>query len=202
MGLDQYLNKMPRYKNTTANDVSLISSFFDWLREKEKGDEYANCTFRQWSGCDIEKLPDKETINFYEQHYQKDDKYKFIDIWSCMEEVAYWRKANAIHRWFVNHVQDGTDDCCYHNEVTKEILEELLDTCEEVINLCTYIDEDNIIVPYQARELLETQGGFFFGTIEYDNWYYESIKDTIDQITKILETTDFEKEMIYYVSSW
>src|SRR6187549_2040929 len=27
------------------------------------------------------------------------------------EQVAYWRKANAIHRWFVEKVQGGKDDC-------------------------------------------------------------------------------------------
>lgn len=37
-----------------------------------------------------------------------------------------------IHQWFVDHVQDGIDDCHYHNECTKEILEELLYTCEKV----------------------------------------------------------------------
>ena len=27
------------------------------------------------------------------------------------EEAGYWRKANAIHRWFVENVQKGEDDC-------------------------------------------------------------------------------------------
>ena len=27
------------------------------------------------------------------------------------EEVGYWRKANAIHKWFVDNVQKGEDDC-------------------------------------------------------------------------------------------
>ena len=27
------------------------------------------------------------------------------------EEVGYWRKANAIHGWFVRNVQNGKDDC-------------------------------------------------------------------------------------------
>ena len=29
-------------------------------------------------------------------------------------EVGYWRKANAIHKWFVDHVQNGQDDCGQH----------------------------------------------------------------------------------------
>ncbi len=27
------------------------------------------------------------------------------------EEVAQWRKANSIHKWFVDNVQNGKDDC-------------------------------------------------------------------------------------------
>ena len=26
-------------------------------------------------------------------------------------QIASWRKANAIHKWFVDNVQDGVDDC-------------------------------------------------------------------------------------------
>ena len=60
-----------------------------------------------------------------------------IDSEELYEDVGYWRKANQIHNWFVNHVQDGIDDCDYHHEVTKELLEELLDTCETVYNSCS-----------------------------------------------------------------
>lgn len=27
-----------------------------------------------------------------------------------LEEVAYWRKHNAIHNWMVNNVQEGVDN--------------------------------------------------------------------------------------------
>ncbi len=138
------------------------------------------------------------------------------------EEVGYWRKANMIHDWMVEHVQDGFDDCCYHNEVTKEILEELLDTCTKVYESCTMIlgpvkngqmHKDGewvdciepgkvVIDPTVAKELLPTTSGFFFGSTEYDEYYVEHIANTIDIITQVLETTDFDKEMIYYVSSW
>jgi hypothetical protein len=53
-----------------------------------------------------------------------------------------------------------------------------------------------------ARELLPTQCGFFFGSTDYDEYYIEDVKYTIDIITKALETTDFKTQMIYYVSSW
>lgn len=52
---------------------------------------------------------------------------------SLFEEVGYWRKANAIHKWFVENVQNGEDDCGRY-EVSKEQLEELLDVCKEVLD--------------------------------------------------------------------
>ena len=56
--------------------------------------------------------------------------------------------------------------------------------------------------PSVAMELLPTTSGFFFGGTDYDEYYVNDIKETIDIVTKVLETTDFEKEMVYYVSSW
>ena len=44
MGLDSYLKKMPRYKDTTAHEVSVIESYLGWIKEKESGSKYANCT--------------------------------------------------------------------------------------------------------------------------------------------------------------
>ena len=53
-----------------------------------------------------------------------------------------------------------------------------------------------------AERLLPTQGGFFFGSTDYDEYYIEDLKRTIEIIDNVLATTDFKKEMIYYVSSW
>ena len=32
MGLDMYLNKMPRYKNATARDVAAVENYLDWMK--------------------------------------------------------------------------------------------------------------------------------------------------------------------------
>ena len=224
MGLDMYLNRMPRYRGATARDISAVESYIDWIDAKEKGSEHANCTFKQWCGYD--KVPAESYIEFYSQFYTKkysdwdtEHKYGYDRI---MDQVGYWRKANEIHDWFVNNVQDGIDDCDYHHEVTKEILEELLDICQTVLDSCELVEaqvengmtykngemvpimEDGYIVkdPSVAMEMLPTQSGFFFGGTDYNQWYVDDIKHTIDIITKVLETTDFDKEMIYYVSSW
>src|SRR5690348_5138351 len=49
-----------------------------------------------------------------------------------IEQVAYWRKANEIHHWFVQNVQDGIDDCKRYY-VSTDKLSQLLGTVREVL---------------------------------------------------------------------
>ena len=179
-----YLDKMPRYKDATARDVYAVESYLDWQQAKKNGSSYADCTFYEW--CHMEE-PKQEYIDFYSKYYECTE-YGFYRI---AKKVAYWRKQNAIHQFFVDLVQDGEDDCRYHSEVTEEVLRELLSLCHRVL-----------LNKKLASVLLSTQGGFFFGDTTYDEWYFQGIRDTIDQIYQILNTTDFEKEMVYYISSW
>ena len=227
MGLDMYLNRMPRYGNTTVKEVDMLEDYFDWKNKKKDPESRAkNCTLKEWCGIEYKDVPNGNIRKFYEPFftvkYSDWDIEKKFGYGRIMDQVAYWRKANAIHEWFVNHVQDGEDDCDYHDEVTKEILEELLDTCEEVLNASELVsgqivngyryengkeipcmeDGEYIKDPSVAKELLPTTSGFCFGGTDYDQWYYEDIQYTANKIREILETTDFEKEMIYYVSSW
>src|SRR5262249_17916981 len=55
-------------------------------------------------------------------------------IKEIIEEVAYWRKANAIHAWFVKHVQSGEDDCGTYY-VGREQLEQLKAECDKVLKV-------------------------------------------------------------------
>ena len=106
--------------------------------------------------------------------------------------ITSWRKANAIHKWFVNNVQDGVDDCGQY-KVTKEQLIELRNVCDDVLT-------NN----HLAEHLLPTQGGFFFGSVEYDDGYYYDLRETKSTIDYILEYKSyvFEDDGLYYCSSW
>lgn len=99
--------------------------------------------------------------------------------------VAYWRKANAIHQWFVNNVQGGKDECQESGVIGSKLLE-LKSLCEAVI-------ED----PTKAKELLPTTSGFFFGSTDYDGWYMEDLKETISQLNNIDPSTYYT-----YQASW
>ena len=209
MGLDSYLYRMPRYKGATVYDVHVIEEYLNWQRTKAEGNEYADCnTLKEWCDIDDSELPSQEVIDYYKQFYTKcysdwDTEHKY-GWYSIMKQVGYWRKANEIHNWFVENVQDGEDDCDYHNECTREILEDLLHTCKTVLDSCatTYRDGQVVIDSSVAEELLPRCRGFFFGGDGYDEYYVSDIVDTIKILEDVLATTDFETQMVFYISSW
>ena len=110
--------------------------------------------------------------------------------------VMYWRKANAIHRWFVANVQNGEDKCEKHF-VSREDLRALLSLCDQVL-----AERD----PELADELLPTESGFFFGGTEYDDWYWEGIQETADGLRRIdawiASDAGSSNWDFYYRSSW
>lgn len=108
-------------------------------------------------------------------------------VTTVVEEIGYWRKANQIHKWFVDNVQKGVDNCGeYFTPISS--LEKLLELCEKV-------KADNTL----AETLLPTASGFFFGGEEYDEWYFKDIDHTIEVLTEALSDKDAS---YYYSSSW
>jgi hypothetical protein len=153
-------------------------------------DMYLNAKRFLWT---IEGNPDVEIANkvmalFPELKPNKKWGLEQSPVSRIIIEAFYWRKANAIHKWFVDNVQGGEDDCGNY-EVAREQLSELLDTVKKVL--------DNHKL---ATELLPSQGGFFFGGTDYDEWYYKDLEMTkvgIEEALKLPEDWDFE-----YHSSW
>ena len=103
-------------------------------------------------------------------------------------EVGYWRKANAVHDWFVTNVQGGNDNCTPYY-VDREQLQELRDLCQEVL----YNRE-------LARELLPPAEGFFFGGTDIDEGYFSDLELTIQNIDNALSLPN--NWQIEYQSSW
>lgn len=105
--------------------------------------------------------------------------------------IMSWRKANAIHEWFVQNVQHGEDDCKEYY-CSNERLKELVDKCK-----ATIANRD------QAKELLPTTEGFFFGSTDYDQFYFEDLEGTIQELEPLLADSEFLKNWeFYYSSSW
>ena len=126
--------------------------------------------------------------------FAKQNKLTAGKIQEITEEVAYWRKANQIHNWFVTNVQGGQDNCqeCW---VSKQQLETLVKTCKETIEA---LDNKDYSL---AKALLPPVSGFFFGDNDVNGeWYRQDIESTIKQIEDVLKrNTDCD---FYYTSSW
>ena len=111
-------------------------------------------------------------------------------------QVGYWRKANHIHKWFVDTCANGVDDCTRVYVTIAQV--------EKLLELCKQVQADHTLAP----DLLPTQKGFFFGPIDYGNDYFEDIDNTIKIIEPVLEfmkhkwdEQDYTWE-VYYEASW
>lgn len=119
------------------------------------------------------------------KNWLKDEDGKKITV---KTSEIYWRKANAIHYWFVDNVQDGEDNCLPHCCEIDSLIE-LRNVCKEVLN-------DNS----KAEELLPVYEGFFFGSYDYDEWYFEDIKKTYNELNRIIKEDKYD--YFEYYSSW
>ena len=145
-----------------------------------------------------------------------------LDMWledKSGNELKYWRKANAIHSYFINNCADNIDDC-NSITVTRKDLEELVNKCKLVLEGSELIDspvesgktlKDGKWMPIiadgktikdiaAAEDTLPSQGGFFFGSTQYDQWYYDSIESTKDFLEDYLENNPSEEEFKYQAS--
>jgi len=107
--------------------------------------------------------------------------------------VAYWRKANAIHSWFVRECADGVDEC-QPIPVSREKLTELLDIAKKAAK---DYDEGR---KGESASVLAPTGGFFFGSTEVDEWFRADLKLTIDQIDKALANAGSYVDFTYQAS--
>jgi hypothetical protein len=106
------------------------------------------------------------------------------------DEVAYWRKANAIHGWIIKHT-NSVDDCTPIS-LTKEDLIKLRDTCKMVLTM------NNAEL---AMEWLPPSTGFFFGNNQINEWYWSDIQDTVDKLNEALAHS-VDDAMFEYQASW
>lgn len=110
------------------------------------------------------------------------------DYKSIFKQVAYWRKFNALHQWFVTHVQLGIDNCGLY-ELDQDVLRSCHDTLEEAF----YKKNHYILPPTQ---------GFFWGSTEIDDYYWNNVEEAIQTISSLIDNTDWATERLFYQSSW
>jgi len=121
-----------------------------------------------------------------------DKKEGYISAYAKVQ-IGYWRKANAIHKYFVDNCADGKDDC-QEVDISRETLVALKDICGQLVQ-----SKD----VEKAKELLPPQSGFFFGTTEIDEWYFSDVEFTYNLLNKILEKIpegNYDYDFIYRAS--
>ena len=215
MGLDMFIYKTKRINSFSAVDYYYADKAFEYYYEKEcakSNKEKFTSTLTDWN---IPETMTKEKINPLQNTFSK---YSTI-----FKTVASWSKANQIHNWFVENLQNGIDDCSYYF-ITEGDLLDLKEICKKVLALNPYeLDKDSYLLYYSAdalidnkiitkehyakletelKEILPTKGGFFYGPIDYALSYFQNVKDTLEFVTEILDNTDFDKEVYLYHSSW
>lgn len=104
-------------------------------------------------------------------------------------DCAYFRKANFIYAYFA-HLIDSNTECCI---VNKDEIESLFDACGLVLERQ---NEEGF-----AKSVLPTCPGFFFGSTDYDEWYYKKVESCYEQMKIILDEWD-NRDVIVIWFSW
>ena len=224
MGLDMYLDKWPKL-GMRPKLMSAIESLWEL---EERGKAYS---LKDWCGVDESELPVKEVIElckkFRHESYPAWDVEKKYPSFGMHDQVGYWRKANAIHRWIEdNVVNDGEhlhelQNCEYYH-ITEDDIKRLRDACKTVLDNTKLVEgkvkngevyengkwkpvwEVGLVVDDVdiCEELLPTKEGFFFGGVQYNEWYIADVRHTFELCNQVLEETDFSQYELTYLASW
>lgn len=133
------------------------------------------------------------------------------------ENIMYWRKANQIHGWFTSNTQELTEEVSYR--VTLDDLKNLLDTCKQVLDVLTkskmktiqirsgwsggeemFCDIQVYDCEEQIQDLLPPTEGFFYGSYDINEYYKETIEETIEFLEKELPNCEEDVEFEYFAS--
>lgn len=105
--------------------------------------------------------------------------------------VGYFRKVNFLVKYFSDLGFDVENQTPFY--ITKEQVLELRDRCQLVL-------EDHSL----AEKLLPTMSGFFFGGTDYDEYYFEDVRQVLhyceSTLLPMFDELD-DRESIYF-STW
>ncbi|TCP23428.1 hypothetical protein EV207_13227 [Scopulibacillus darangshiensis] len=164
MGLDMYLYSFPKLEGVDFWESMKVDTY-RWQLEKKDNILYQ-----------------KVAKHLEESGMSWDDVQR--------QDVAYWRKANQIHNWFVENLQDSVDNCSISEVKRSHII--LLN------NYCRMILESSA----KAEDVLPTTPGFYFGSTTYDSFYYSEIYETHTLLAFLIQNFSFDKNYLFYQSSW
>lgn len=103
--------------------------------------------------------------------------------------VHTWLKANQIREWFVTRFNQEPDEQL-KIALTDDDIDALIGDIEQVL-------ADKELTP----SVLPTSSGFFFGSTEYDTYYFDELKDTLQYLKNDFEY-DPDNEQLFYTEWW
>ena len=144
-------------------------------------------------------LPEEER----NERYRKED-YPTKDF--DPEEIGYFRKVNFLMEFF------HYDGNCEFKEMPKDKLEELRHACFEIARMkpvryeitkydCGGTDKVKVYSDADKKrcaELLPTQDGFFFGSTDYDEWYFHDVKEVLSWVDGVLDNLNDDEVVLMY----
>ena len=155
------------YKNSSSNDYR--QTYKQIILKLAKSNTY----YKKWE-FKLEKLgydPYTKTFKEIKTPDEVENVFNFDLAHYFVQESAYFRKVNFLYKYYSEIMKD--ESCI----VSKQDIEELIKTCENVLSHIGNVD--------YAIENLPTTGGFFFGSTEYNNYYWEDVNDCLNQMKKL-----------------
>ena len=215
MALIMHFIRVPRYKDDIKKkyetlpfkDLQIINEYFDWKRLRALGQ--TNCdSLKDWCGVLEDDMPHKYVVNYYADFYNYRKVYNdydgsIVETYSIFEDLARFVKANQIFNWLIKNVTDGKIDKDYH-EISEDNMKKFYKALKKIRRHATLDGDGYHVNEEDAKENVPVMDDppVFWGVKEYNELYAEQVVKAYELVNKILCTTDFEKESIYFVASW
>ena len=132
-------------------------------------------------------------LDMYLQRVYKPTQQQFADAYDDkLTGVLYWRKVNSLHAYFVRTgtLEAGGEQDVGYYVLNRNDLYHLVDLMDQILNNHSL-----------AETLLPTQAGFFFGSTDYDDWYFKDLEDAKALVVAELEVAP-DQDVWFYYASW
>lgn len=132
------------------------------------------------------------------------DSFKDIEKEKYIQEF-YYRKVNWLLGFMRKNLlglieaKDFDSTNLVYYQLDKEVIKKLIDECDTVLK---YENRDTNKAIELAKKHLPTCEGFFFGSQEYDEDYFESIKRVKKDMKWIYDKMEMIPDLAVYFQAW